>query len=96
MFNLTFYDKPNMSVERTPTPYIITNPIYGLIILSFFCLIIIYLGYREFQKNRLLNKQVKGKITQGNCRTNLTRVSEIKIVINYPLDNFLFKRNDFN
>jgi hypothetical protein len=76
MFNLTFYDKPNMSVERTPTPYIITNPIYGLIILSFFCLIIIYLGYREFQKNRLLNKQVKGKITQGNCRTNLTRVSD--------------------
>ena len=76
MFNLTFYDNPKMSVEHTTSSNVIKNPILIILIVSMFSLLIVFLGYQDFKKNRLLNKQVQGKITQGNCQTNLTRVSD--------------------
>ena len=75
MFNLTFYDKPKNLVQSTGEG-IIKNPFLILVIIFIFCTIIIYLGYQEFQKNKRLNKQTIGVITQGKCSTQVKRVSD--------------------
>lgn len=74
MVNFTFYDKPINSVQTTKEG-VIKNTLLILVIISVFCSIIIYLGYKDFQKNKLLNKQTIGNITQGKCNTELNRVS---------------------
>jgi len=69
---MTFYEKPTNSIQSNEV--IVANPFISVLIVSVFAFLIIYLGYRDFKKNQLLNKEVKGKITTGNCKTDINRV----------------------
>jgi len=89
-----------MSISFSPTNYTEkipeASPEMTLVIILFITIILFYFGYRDVQKNRVLSKNVTGKIVSVNCSSGFVGSGSNKRYERVCTLNYKFTLKDNN